>query len=75
MNNLTVKQKRILEIIKKFIDEKGYSPTVREITELANLNSPATIQTYLKILKEKGYIIYEKEKSRTIRIINEEKRI
>lgn len=66
---LTEKQYEILNIIKNFIDKNGYSPTVREIGDIANLNSPATVWVHLKHLKDKGHIYYEKGKMRTIRII------
>lgn len=69
MRDLTDKQLKILYIIKDFIIEHGYSPTVREIGEIANLKSPATVDTYLKILQRKGYIKNVAGKMRTIRII------
>jgi repressor LexA len=67
--NLTEKQKNIYNIIKEFIDKNGYSPTVREIGEIANLKSSATVDTYLEILEEKGYITSVRNKARTIRIV------
>lgn len=65
---LTNKQKEIYIIIKQFIEQKGYSPSIRELCNLSNRKSPATIQEYLITLKEKGYITYELGKNRTIRI-------
>lgn len=69
MKELTDKQLNILNIIKEFINEYGYSPTIREIGQRANLNSPATVHFYLNNLKKKGCISYIKGKMRTIRII------
>jgi repressor LexA len=69
MWDLTDKQLKILYIIKDFIIEHGYSPTVREIGEIAGLRSSATVDTYLKILQKKGYIIKVEGKMRTIRIV------
>lgn len=66
---MTEKQEYIYNIIKEFINENGYAPTVREIGKLAGLNSPATVFQHLKKLKVKGYIDYIEEKSRTIRIL------
>lgn len=65
---LTPKQLKIYRIIIEFIDKKGYSPTLREIAHLANLKSPATIQSHLNNLLDKGYITFEPYKNRTIRI-------
>lgn len=66
---LTDKQQRIYEIIKKFIEKNGYSPSVREIAKIAEVNSTGTIQEYIYKLKKKGYINYIPNKNRTIRII------
>ena len=68
MKELTPKQLKIYTIIDDFINKNGYSPTVREIMEIAGLTSPATIQEHLQKLKNKGYITYVKERPRTIRI-------
>lgn len=69
IRNLTPKQEEIFNIIKDFINENGYSPTIREICDLSSRNSTSTISDYLMILKEKGYITYKNGKSRTIKIV------
>jgi repressor LexA len=66
---LTEKQKELYDTIKDFIDEHTYSPTVRELMEILGKKSPGTIHPGLKILKEKGYIDYQYNRNRTIRII------
>jgi repressor LexA len=65
---MTNKQNRIFEIIKNFIEENKYSPTVREIGELANISSPSTVYGYLVVLEKKGYISMQKGKQRTIKL-------
>lgn len=66
MEKLTSKQEKILKTIKKFIAEKGYAPTIRELCKLCNLNSTATMFVHLKNLAKKGYINQTKSKFRTI---------
>lgn len=66
---MTNKQKILYEVIKKFIDENGYSPTVRELNKLTNIKSPSTTFNKLKQLKRQKYISYEAGKSRTIKIL------
>ena len=66
---MTKSQENIYNIIKDFIKDNGYSPTIREIKELAGLKSPATVFTHLEALEEGGYIKSERSKSRTIRIL------
>ena len=69
MEKLTTRQEHILQIIKQLIAKNGYPPTVREIGEKANLNSPATIHFHLTKLEEKGYIKKDNSKNRTIEIL------
>lgn len=66
---MTEKQEKIYNIIKEFINENGYAPSVREICNIAGLNSPATVFVHLQNLKEEGYITYVNGKSRTIRVV------
>ncbi len=69
MEKLTNRQQSILQTVKKFIADKGYPPTVREIGEIENLHSPATIFFHLKKLEEKGYLKKGNGKNRTIEIL------
>ncbi|MBQ3511386.1 MAG: transcriptional repressor LexA [Bacilli bacterium] len=69
MEKLTTRQEHILQIIKQLVAKNGYPPTVREIGEKANLNSPATIHFHLTKLEEKGYIRKGSSKNRTIEIL------
>ena len=63
---MTEKQKIIYETINGFIEENGYSPSVRELCELVGLRSTATMFVHLKKMKEKGYLTYKEGQSRTI---------
>ena len=65
-DKLTKKQKAVLECIEKSIAEKGYGPTVREICSDLGLSSPSTVHVHLKALEEKGYIVRDPLKSRSI---------
>ncbi len=56
INILSEKEKEILEIIEKFIDENGYSPTVREIAALSGLKSTSSVHGHIKRLKTKGLL-------------------
>ena len=69
MEKLTVKQARVLDALKKFMAEKGYPPTVRELCKLTNLSSTATVHVHLDHLKEKGYIKKDKDKNRTMELL------
>lgn len=67
--DLTNKQKETLQLLKEYIDKNGYAPTIRELCKIANVNSSCTIYKHLLHLKEKGYIDYVPNKSRTIKIL------
>ena len=48
MEKLTDKQEKILTNIKKFIAQKGYAPTIRELCKISNLSSTATMFVHIK---------------------------
>ena len=72
-NNLTTKQKEILYAIKKFNNKNGYSPSTRELCYLVNLSSTSSVHNQLSNLEKLGYIKRNKNKSRTIEVINDNK--
>ena len=63
---LTKRQQQVYNYIEGYISEKGFGPTVREIAEALNLSSPSTVHVHLKSLEEKGCIVRDKLKSRSI---------
>lgn len=60
---------KIYEIIKGYIQEKGYAPSVREIGKLSGLKSPSSVQHYISELKKEGRIRNEPGKPRTLILI------
>ena len=68
---ITTKQLVVLDYIKKYIAEKGYSPTIREICNGLNLKSPGSVYPHIKKLALAGYIISNPTKSRTIELLVE----
>ena len=69
MEKITAKQERVLNELKKYLANKGYPPTVRELCNLTNLSSTATVQVHLDHLEEKGYIKRDRIKNRTIELL------
>ncbi|WP_296970275.1 transcriptional repressor LexA [Tepidanaerobacter sp. EBM-38] len=68
--NLTHRQKQILDYIHNYFKTKGYPPSVREICVATNLKSTATVHSYLVQLEEKGYIKRDPQKPRAIEIMD-----
>lgn len=56
MGHRNDKSTEVYEYIVKFIEENGYSPTVREICRACNIASTASAFTYMNELSEKGLI-------------------
>lgn len=66
MKTLTKRQKEILDFIREWIEKKGYSPTFREIMRHFNFSSVGTVVTHMKALSEKGYILSDPRKRRSL---------
>lgn len=70
MNNISSRQKTILDFIKAEVKEKGYPPSVREIGEAVGLASSSTVHGHLERLEKKGYIRRDPTKPRAIEILD-----
>jgi repressor LexA len=66
MDDLTARQRRILEYIKSATRERGYPPTVREIGEAVGLTSSSSVHSQLENLERKGYLHKDPTKPRAI---------
>ncbi len=60
------KQEKILEFLNRYIEEKGYPPSVREICAAVGLKSTATVSYHLNELKRQGRIQGDSTKRRAI---------
>lgn len=69
MDTLTRRQNDVLNIIEEMTRDKGYPPSMREITARMNLASAAGIHKHIKALQKKGYISKEDFLSRSLNII------
>lgn len=72
MNEISNRQKLILDFIKKSVKAKGYPPSVREIGEAVGLLSSSTVHGHLARLEKKGYIRRDPTKPRAIEILSDE---
>ena len=68
-NELTTREKSILEFIRQKIWDSGFPPTVREIGEAVGLRSTSTVHNYLKRLEFKGAIRKNPDSSRAIEVV------
>jgi len=66
---LTKKQRSLYEYIARFIQHHQMAPTIAEIREYFGLGSNFSIQKKLDILREKGYVSFDKSNTaRNIRL-------
>lgn len=68
--NLTQRQKEVLNLIRKELDNTGFPPTRAEIAEKLGFNSPNAAEQHLRALEKKGIISLKSGTSRGIRIID-----
>ena len=69
MKDLTPKQRKALEIITDTIHQKGYPPTLADLSQALGASSRNTAVKYLTILAREGYIIWERNKARGIQLV------
>lgn len=63
---LTNRQRRILDVIRSAVDDRGYPPTVREICESVGLASTSSVAHQLTVLQEKGYLRKDPNRPRAL---------
>lgn len=56
-------------MIRDFIADHGYSPTIREIGTALGIRSPEGVKCHLRPLRAKGVVAWVDGKSRTIQIV------
>lgn len=65
------KQSEIYEYMKKYILDKGYPPSVREICAAVGLRSTSTVHGHLERLEKKGIIRRDPTKPRAIEFLKD----
>ena len=70
MDGLTRRQSDVFDYLKRYINENGYAPCVRDICDALDLKSTSTAHAHLTKLESKGYISLDPAKPRTIMILD-----
>ena len=65
----TKKQHDLLEFIAQFIEEKGYSPSYREIMKGLNYTSVATVALHINNLIKRGHLIKRNHSARSLEVV------
>ena len=67
---LSERQKCIMTVIREFIEENHYPPTVRDIQTACDVSSTSVVDYNLRILQREGYIRRQAEVSRGIELLD-----
>jgi repressor LexA len=65
---LTKRQKQVMDLIARFVDDNGYSPSYEEIAKGLGLASLATVHKHISALEAKSYLRRGFNQSRSIEI-------
>lgn len=65
-NNMEAK---VLDAIEDYINQNGFSPSIREIGDKVGLKSSSTVHRYLKLLEDRGSIERLENCPRALKII------
>src|SRR5947207_11943310 len=74
MDDLTARQRRILDFIGTAVRERGYPPTVREIGEAVGLTSSSSVHAQLANLERMGLLHKDPTKPRAMTLSTDEAR-
>ncbi len=69
MKKLSDKQRRIIKYIDRFLSEKGYPPSIRDIQRGCNISSTSVVDYNLNILESRGYLNRHADVSRGIKLL------
>jgi repressor LexA len=68
LDQITARQRRILEFIRKTVQDRGYPPTVREIGEAVGLTSSSSVHAQLANLERRGLLKRDPSKPRAMEV-------
>ena len=65
---LSLRQSKILQVIRDSVQERGYPPSMREIGEAVGLTSTSSVSYQLSTLQRKGYLHRDVGRPRTVEV-------
>jgi repressor LexA len=69
--NLTKRQREIFDFIKRYSNDHGYPPTVRDIGKAIGLTSSSTVHAHLSNLEKLGLVRRDPTKPRALELLGE----
>jgi len=68
VDGLTLRQRRILLVIRDALTQRGYPPSIREIADLTGLSSSSSAAHQLKVLEAKGFLRRDPNRPRALEV-------
>lgn len=69
MKKMSDKQRRIISFLARFLSEKGYPPSIRDIQAGCDISSTSVVDYNLNLLESRGFIRRHAEVSRGIKLL------
>lgn len=66
---LTLRQRKVLQVITEHVARYGYPPSIRQVGDLTGLASPASVAYQLRALESKGFIRRDPNLPRAIELL------
>ncbi|MBU3065815.1 transcriptional repressor LexA [Nocardia sp. NEAU-G5] len=64
--DLSARQRKVLEVIRTSVSERGYPPSIREIGDAVGLTSTSSVAHQLRALERKGYLRRDPNRPRAV---------
>ena len=65
-DGLTLRQRRVLEVIRDSVERRGYPPSMREIGDAVGLSSTSSVSHQLAMLQRKGFLRRDLNRPRAV---------
>lgn len=66
-NDLTVRQRDLLEALHRLRAQHGYAPSIRELGDAVGLASTSSVHRHVRVLAQRGLVEHREGAPRTLR--------
>lgn len=70
VDGLTLRQRRVLSVIREAVERRGYPPSMREIGERVGLTSSSSVAHQLVALERKGFLRRDPNRPRALEVLS-----
>jgi repressor LexA len=68
---LTPRQREVLDVVKLFVRDHGYPPSMRQLSDAFGWAGPAAARHHFLLIERKGWIVREPRSPRAIRLVDD----